>query len=110
MEHLARSAGELHNRRTGRGKMHERAEQAKKILTVSSNCSNRRKEEGLTLLWTEDEKRQCLIAARRYGKDNFSDIAKYIGTKTEAQVEAHLPNFIGREKFQLSLLTSKERL
>ena len=94
MEHLARAAMELHNRRTGRGMLHERTE-AKKINIETTP--------GGGVAWADDEKERCMKAAKNFGPDSYDAIAFAVGTRNPAEVKAHLKNVSGREKIQRNL-------
>jgi len=92
MEHLARAAMELHNKRTGRGMLHEKSE-AKK----TSNGG---------VAWTAEEKDRCLQAAEKHGRDQIEAIVGAVGSRTEAEVRAHLKNVSGREKVERHLAST----
>jgi len=123
MEHLARAAVDLHHRRTGRGKLHERAEAARLAAALKGgggriegvaavgvmHPSNHNGTgagagganaggTGGSVVWTTAEKIKCQNAARKYGRDELSRIAKEVGTRTEAQVRAHLRNVAMMER------------
>lgn len=98
MEHLARAAMELHNKRTGRGMLHERTEAKKTIAETSAATAP-----GGGVAWTDEEKARCLRAAENFGRDKYDAIAFAVGTRSPAEVKAHLKNVSGREKVQRNL-------
>lgn len=85
MEHLARAAMELHHKRTGR---RIQSDTPPKVVPTTSATG---------VAWTEDElvKFQEII---KKGKTDPDDIAKAVGTRTEAQVRAYLRNTQERQK------------
>ena len=88
MEHLARAAMELHNKRTGRKST--KSNTSKKNDSCASN-------QGGSVVWTEQEKLACRTAAEKYGSQNIPQIMKAMKThRTEAQVRAHLRNTAGK--------------
>ncbi len=117
MEHLARAAMELHNRRTGRGMLHEKEMERKQNASVAATTASSMamatattpiKKNGIAnstasssgVAWTSLEKQQCLQAAEMYGKDKVDLIAKRVGTRTEAEVKAHLKNIDGMKRVE----------
>jgi len=115
MEHLARAAMELHNKRTGRGLQHE-AHLAKQLYahhqqqqvlqkqkgaaTAASQAGKKKNESGTGVAWTEEEKQKCRIAADQFGQSATTKIAEKVGTRSEAQVRAFLRN--ARERAKVS--------
>jgi hypothetical protein len=99
MEHLARAAMELHNKRTGRGMLHERIEAKKNLSETAAAAST----PGGGVAWTDEEKDKCIRAATSYGREKYEAIAFAVGTRTPAEVKAHLKNLDGRERVQRDL-------
>ena len=97
MEHLARAAMELHNKRTGRGMLHEKSE-AKKNAGTPEGAGG--------VAWTDVEKTKCIGAAEKFGREEFEKIAAAVGTRTAAEVKAHLRNLSGREKIEQKLAST----
>ena len=131
MEHLARAAMELHNRRTGRGMLHEKEMERKNRLSQEVNAnantstanatanaaSNKTNNVGTStassssgVAWTSIEKQKCMKAAEMYGKDDVGKIAMTVGTRTEAEVKAHLKNIDGMKRMErdLNMASSKK--
>jgi len=80
VEHLARAAMELHNKRTGK----------------ATNRSNG------GVAWTLDEHNKCVEASKQ--TDKIDDIVKAVGTRSEMEVKAHLRNVSSKEKVSEQLL------
>ena len=99
MEHLARAAMELHNKRTGRGMLHERIEAKKNLSETAAAAAT----PGGGVAWTDEEKDKCIRAATSYGREKYEAIAFAVGTRTPAEVKAHLKNLDGRERVQRDL-------
>ena len=117
MEHLARAAMELHNRRTGRGLLHEREMERKHAIHEQNRksngevtkhndarkkreCSNKEDPLSKGVAWSSVEKQKFTKAAEAHGKDNVGKIAKAIGTRTEAEVKAHMKNIDGMKRIE----------
>lgn len=97
MQHLAKAAMDLHRFRTGReanGDADGRAFPRTNIGTAGDTS---------TVAWTNDERERCKHAADRYGRCDAKQIALAIGTRTEAQVRAHLRNIGEKERATMSL-------
>jgi len=120
MEHLARAAMELHNRRTGRGMLHERelerkhlAREANELRMMNkSGNKNLGAQEGADngIAWSVSEKQKCRQALEKFGMEDVGKIAKAVGTRTEAEVRAHLMNIDERKRVErgLDLAASKK--
>jgi Myb-like DNA-binding domain. len=107
MEHLARAAMELHNKRTGRGMLQERSHKVSSSSsppsfpsssTTSSSVVKRPLPGGVA--WTDEEKNKCLLAAQMYGSGNVDAIAAHVGSRTAGEVKAHLKNVNERGKIE----------
>lgn len=91
MEHLARAAMELHHKRTGRRIQSDTPPKA--TGTTKSAAAA-----GTTgVAWTEEELIKFQQVVKK-GKKEPADIAKAMGTRTEAQVRAYLRNTQERQK------------
>lgn len=129
MEHLARAAMELHNRRTGRGMLQKKETERQKLMSHEKEIErknmilerDRRITQevmngsssgvgGAGVAWSSLEKQKCLKAAEMYGKDDVGNIARTVGTRTEAEVKAHLKNIDGMKRVErdLDLVPSKK--
>jgi hypothetical protein len=98
MEHLARAAMELHNKRTGRGMLQERSSKSSPFSSSLSSTMKRPLPGGVA--WTDDEKKKCLLAAEMYGSGNVDKIAAHVGSRTAGEVRAHLKNVNERGKIE----------
>lgn len=117
MEHLARAAMELHNKRTGRGLLHERTEARRTSMegmgsgtssgsttaAAAAAAANSNHPTPYGVAWTDAEKARCVNASLQYGREEYDSISRYVGTRTSAEVRAHLKNLDGREKIQMNL-------
>ena len=109
MEHLARAAMELHNRRTGRGMLHEKEMEKKQNAAMALAGSTTPIKTNTTtasvlsgVAWSSMEKQKCIKAIEMYGKDGISNIAKTVG-RTEAEVKAHLKTIDGMKRVKQDL-------
>jgi hypothetical protein len=80
MEHLRKAAMELHQKRTGGG---GDAKKEARALPPKPKAP---------MAWTDGEKQRCYDAVDTFGRNQTSDIARAVGTRTEQQVIAHLRN------------------
>lgn len=53
--------------------------------------------------WTQAEKQTIKEAAAKFGSENIVEITKAVGTRSEAQVRAHLRNVTSREQAERNL-------
>ncbi len=99
MEHLARAAMELHNKRTGRGMLAEKSKsEAMAKKNVAMAC----------IAWSVEEKERCLKATEKHGTnmrspDVVDAIVRAVGTRSVEEVRAHVQNLKGREKIERKL-------
>lgn len=107
MEHLARAAMELHNKRTGRGMLQERSHKVSSSsppppppFSSSSTSSVVKRSLPGGVAWTDEEKKKCLLAAQMYGSGNVDAIAAHVGSRTAGEVKAHLKNVNERGKIE----------
>lgn len=135
MEHLARAAMELHNRRTGRGMLQERTKSSPFSSSVSTTTTTTlaqsetpRRADGSGarptssmvsvssgyysqpggVAWTDQEKKKCLQAAEMYGSGNVEAIAAHVGSRTAGEVRAHLKNVSERGKVERQITGTAE--
>ncbi len=136
MEHLSRAAMELHNKRTGKGMLHEKEMERKMLaqqrnaataaMTMKSPVNN--STQGMKspdasntssvvgtpsssstmngVAWSPSEKHACKQAISLYGYDNTPKIAEFIRTRSEAEVKAHIKNINGRKRIESHLDSS----
>jgi len=100
VEHLARAAMELHNKRTGKNTDNT-------LLSRNTNHSTTaddKQQQPRAVAWSIDEHNKCIEASQKYGTNSFSDISKAVGTRSEMEVKAHLRNASSKEKVSEQLL------
>ena len=118
MEHLARAAMELHNKRTGKGLLHERQENKQPtpkppitkhaITNLNNIVASTHMEQPGGVAWTEVEKRKFFEGVHIFGDTNANAIAAHIGTRTSTEVKSHLRNMSARTRIEIQITTPIE--
>ena len=100
VEHLARAAAELHQKRAGKktteeGLLNSPAMNTEEVFQYNKDGNKDRNNGGLQpsilFSWTADEQRKFEDAVRDVGVSDAGKIAKIMGTRSEAEVE--LPRY-----------------
>lgn len=118
VEHLARAAAELHQKRTGKrsadeGLLNSPAMNTEEVFHYNKELSDKERYassptkknpnnlqlDASSVAWTEEEQEQFQAAIQKVGKDDPALIAKMMGnSRNEAQVGAYLKNMEELEK------------
>lgn len=104
VEHLARAAAELHQKRTGKKTTEDGLLNSPAMNTSSREVFHYNKDAkkdrnggvasvSIRLSWTTEEQRKLRDAINEVGETNVAKIAKLVGTKSEAEVS----NFLERD-------------
>ena len=110
VEHLARAAAELHQKRTGKktadeGLLNSPAMNTEEVFHYNKELSDKERHTspkkggpGKSVAWSEEEINQVEEIVEKVGKDDPNLIAKMMGTRNEAQVREYLQTMEEMEK------------
>lgn len=102
MEHLAKAALDLHNKRQGETAVACDSLQSDNLRNGGINSGNNSEAPKFVvasrIAWTDEEHKRCIDAVDEFGRNKIKEIAEAVGTRTEKEVIAHLRNASEKEK------------